>query len=142
MPSIQQICNTAADKSVSKRGVLYHLGTIYFLFGFTNVIYAMFIVTTLAKERGFPEPTQELLGCSGVSQFFSGPVSGSPSDKLGRNTGLILGFPLQMIAYLLIASELSGTFFTVDRSLRNSCLEHPFHHGRRGGRLCGSGKNG
>ena len=111
MPSIHQICNTADDKSVYKRGVLYHLGTIYFLFGFTYVIYATFIVTTLVKERGFPESVAgNFWAALGFLSLFSGPVFGSLSDKLGRNTGFIIVFSLQMIAYLLIASELSGIF--------------------------------
>ncbi len=111
MPSIQQICNTATDKSVYKRGVLYHLGSIYFLFGFTYVIYATFIVTTLVKERGFPESVAgNFWAVLGFLSLFSGPVFGSLSDKFGRKTGFVIVFFLQMIAYLLIASQLSGIF--------------------------------
>jgi MFS family permease len=111
MPSIQQICNTAAGKSVYKRGVLYHLGSIYFLFGFTYVIYATFIVTTLVKERGFPESVAgNFWAVLGFLSLFSGPVFGSLSDKFGRKTGFVIVFSLQMIAYLLIASQLSGIF--------------------------------
>ena len=37
------------DGSIYKMGIIYHLGAIYFLFGYTYVIYATFIVTTLVK---------------------------------------------------------------------------------------------
>jgi MFS family permease len=38
----------------------------------------------------------------------SGPVFGTLSDKLGRKTGLIIVFFLQMLSYLLVASKLPG----------------------------------
>lgn len=104
-------CKASADKSVYKLGILYHLGTIYFLFGYTYVIYATFIVTALVKERGFPESAAgQFWAVLGFLSLFSGPVFGSISDKLGRKAGFIIVFSLQMIAYLLIASGMTGIF--------------------------------
>jgi len=135
MPSIQQICNTATDKSVYKRGVLYHLGSIYFLFGFTYVIYATFIVTTLVKERGFPESVAgNFWAVLGFLSLFSGPVFGSLSDKFGRKTGFVIVFSLQMIAYLLIASQLSGIFLYLSVGLFGiAAWSIPSIMARRGG---------
>ena len=42
--------------------------------------------------------------------LFSGPVFGTLSDKLGRKTGLILVFTIQMFAYLLVALSLPVKF--------------------------------
>jgi MFS family permease len=98
-------------RSVYKKKSLYHLGAIYFLFGYTYVIYATFIVTTLVKERGFPEAVAgNFWSVLGFLSLFSGPVFGSLSDRLGRKAGFILVFSLQMASYLLIASGLSGAF--------------------------------
>jgi len=97
--------------NIYKRGVLYHLGIIYFLFGFTYVIYATFIVTTLVQERGFSEAVAgNFWSWVGFLSLFSGPVFGTLSDKLGRKAGLIIVFFLQMLAYILVATKLPGLF--------------------------------
>lgn len=99
------------ETSVYKRGIIYYLGAIYFLFGYTYVIYATFIVTTLVKERGFSEAVAgNFWALVGFLSLFSGPVFGSLSDRLGRKSGLMIVFFLQMISYLLVASGLSGVF--------------------------------
>jgi MFS family permease len=90
---------------------IYHLGAIYFLFGYTYVIYATFIVTTLVKERGMSETLAgDFWSVVGFLSLFSGPVFGSVSDKLGRKAGMVIVFSLQSLAYLLVASGLPGIF--------------------------------
>lgn len=97
--------------NIYKSSVIYHLGVIYFLFGYTYVIYATFIVTTLVKERGFPESVAgNFWAAVGLFSLLSGPVFGTLSDKLGRKTGLILVFLFQFISYLLVATKLPGLF--------------------------------
>jgi MFS family permease len=97
--------------SVYKKGIIYYLGAIYFLFGYTYVIYATFIVTTLVKERGFTESAAgNFWAWVGLLSLFSGPVFGTLSDRLGRKAGLMIVFFLQMLSYLLIASGLPGMF--------------------------------
>jgi hypothetical protein len=44
-----------AEVNIYRKGILYYPGAIYFLFGYTYVSYATFIVTTLVRKRGFPE---------------------------------------------------------------------------------------
>jgi MFS family permease len=90
---------------------IYHLGFIYFLFGFTYVIYATFIVTALVEERGFSETVAgNFWSWVGFLSLFSGPVFGTLSDKFGRKAGLITVFTVQMFAYLLVALSLPGIF--------------------------------
>ncbi len=97
--------------NIYRSPVIYHLGAIYFLFGFTYVIYATFIVTTLVKERGMSETAAgSFWSVVGFLSLFSGPVFGSISDKLGRKAGLMLVFSFQFLAYLLVASGLPGVF--------------------------------
>jgi MFS family permease len=93
------------------RKEIYHLGAIYFLFGYTYVIYATFIVTTLVQERGFSEAVAgNFWSWVGFLSLFSGPVFGTLSDRLGRKTGLIMVFSIQLCAYLLVALSLPGIF--------------------------------
>lgn len=99
------------DGNLYRMGITYHLGSIYFLFGYTYVIYATFIVTTLVKERGFSEGVAgNFWMWVGFLSLFSGPVFGTLSDRLSRKTGVIIVFSLQAISYLLIATRLPGLF--------------------------------
>ncbi len=98
-------------KSIYKNKTLYLLGAIYFLFGYTYVIYATFIVTTLVKERGFSEAIAgNFWSWVGLLSLFSGPVFGTLSDQLGRKKGLMIVFSLQTLAYLLVAAKLPPLF--------------------------------
>jgi MFS family permease len=94
-----------------RRAVLLHLGGIYFLFGFTYVIYATFIVTTLVQERGYSESfAGAFWAWVGFLSLLSGPVFGGLSDRLGRKVGLIVVFAFQGTAYLLVALPLPEAF--------------------------------
>lgn len=99
------------EENIYRKGIIYYLGAIYFLFGYTYVIYATFIVTTLVRERGFSE---SLAGnfwmWVGFLSLFSGPVFGSLSDRIGRNAGMMIVFFLQAVSYLLVATRLPGMF--------------------------------
>ena len=96
---------------VYRSRAIYHLAAIYFLFGYTYVIYATFIVTTLVKERGMSEALAgNFWSVVGFLSLFSGPVFGSLSDRLGRRAGMVVVFSVQFLAYLLVASGLPGIF--------------------------------
>ncbi|HET8564320.1 MAG TPA: MFS transporter [Candidatus Binatia bacterium] len=108
-----QVVSVAAGgaASIYKNKTLYLLGFIYFLFGFTYVIYATFIVTMLVKERGLSEAIAgNFWSWVGFLSLFSGPVFGTLSDRIGRKGGLMIVFALQMLAYLLIAANLPDLF--------------------------------
>lgn len=110
-PDTLGVANTTTHFSIYRSRALYHLGAIYFLFGYTYVIYATFIVTTLVKERGLSEAVAgNFWSVVGFLSLFSGPVFGSISDRLGRKAGLVIVFSIQCLAYLLVASGLPGNF--------------------------------
>jgi MFS family permease len=99
------------DRSIYRNRTLYLLGSIYFLFGYTYVIYATFIVTTLVKERGFSETIAgNFWSWVGFLSLFSGPIFGTLSDRVGRKAGLMIVFSFQMLAYLLVAAHLPPLF--------------------------------
>lgn len=91
--------------------IILHCAAIYFLFGFTYVIYATFIVTALVQEKGFSETVAgNFWSWVGLLSLFSGPVFGIFSDRFGRRPGLMLVFAIQAVAYLLIALDLPQIF--------------------------------
>jgi MFS family permease len=101
-------------ENIYRNKTLYLLGAVYFLFGYTYVIYATFIVTTLVKERGFSEAVAgNFWSWVGFLSLFSGPVFGTLSDRLGRKAGLMIVFSLQMLAYMLVAANLPPFFLYV-----------------------------
>lgn len=90
--------------------VILHCGAIYFIFGFTYVIYVTFIVTVLVQEYGFSEQVAGTFwSWVGFLSLFSGPVFGTLSDKLGRKAVLMTVFLIQTLAYLLVGLKLADT---------------------------------
>ncbi len=101
----------SAGLKVHRDFTLYHLGFIYFLFGFTYVIYATFLVTSLVRERGYTElAAGNLWAWIGFLSLLSGPVFGTLSDKAGRRAGLIAVFSFQALAYFLAGAGLPGMY--------------------------------
>ncbi len=110
-PAFAHPADDAKGPNIYRKGIIYYLGAIYFLFGYTYVIYATFIVTTLVRERGFSERAAgNFWMWVGFLSLFSGPVFGTLSDRLSRKAGLIIVFSLQAASYLLIATRLPGIF--------------------------------
>ncbi len=106
-PSFRQADET---RNISKKQII-HLGIIYLCFGFTYVIYATFIVTTMVNEHGFSEAVAgNFWAMVGLCSLFSGPVFGTLSDKIGRSTTLALVFAIQTVSYLLVAFPLPSFF--------------------------------
>ncbi len=103
---------------ILQRPLVLHLGCIYFLFGFSYVIYATFIVTTLIQEYGFTESVAGWFWIAiGLLSMLSGPLFGTLSDRLGRKTGMVLVFTLHTLAYLLAASGLSESILFLSIAL-------------------------
>ena len=104
--------NVHAQPPHARRSSIFlHCAAIYFLFGFTYVIYATFIVTTLIKEKGLSEAVAgNFWSWVGLLSLVSGPVFGSLSDRFGRRPALMLVFFIQSLAYILIALDLPPVF--------------------------------
>ena len=92
-------------------GLFLRLGTLYFLFGFTYVVYATFLVTTMVQERGLSESSAGTLwSWVGFFSLFSGPVFGTLSDRVGRRAGLMIVYSIQAMAFLLVGLPLGENF--------------------------------
>lgn len=100
---------TANQQRVFNRRIL-HCAAIYFLFGFSYVIYITFMVTSLVQERGMSETAAgELWSWVGLLSLGSGPLLGYFSDRYGRKRALMSVFAIQAASYMLVAMELPMT---------------------------------
>lgn len=91
--------------------LLVHLGAIYLAFGFTYVIYATFIVTTLVRNLGYDiAAAGRIWFWIGLISLGSGPLFGGLSDRIGRRWGLAVVLTLQSCAYLIVGSRLGGSW--------------------------------
>ncbi len=99
-----------SDRRFDKR-LFWRAAAIYFLFGFTYVIYATFYVSSLVQQRGFSESEAGLVwSWIGLLSLGSGPLFGALSDRLGRRAGLMLVFSIQALAYGSAAAFLPFPF--------------------------------
>lgn len=103
---------TSASASEKRlKPIFIHCAAIYFLFGFTYVIYTTFFVTSLVQERGFSEQEAGYLwSWVGFLSLVSGPLFGTLSDRFGRKAGLVTVFSIQAAAYTMAISSLPEPF--------------------------------
>lgn len=101
---------TGTETRIRRRDIA-QLGGLYFLFGYTYVIYATFIVTSLIQEHGFSEAQAgSFWSLVGGLSLLSGPVFGTLSDRIGRKYTLAMVFAIQTAAYLLVSRPLATPF--------------------------------
>jgi len=106
--------NSIAEKPfVTGKKTLFHLGGIYFCFGFSVVIYVTFVITSLINDYGVSEAVAGRFWVwFGLLGIFSGPIFGSLSDLVGRSRTLALVYSLQGVSLLLLAlSPFSGSIY-------------------------------
>jgi len=74
---------------VYRNPALMHLGLVYFMYGFTYIVYATFFAAYLVKEVGLTAAGSGLLWTlAGFLSIFSGLIWGGFSDFAGRKYGL------------------------------------------------------
>jgi len=85
------------------RGVWY-LGFVYFMYGFSYVIYATFFAAYLIKEMGLSRAhAGSLWALVGALSIFCGVIWGGISDLLGRKHGFALAYLTLATAYAIFA---------------------------------------
>ena len=91
--------------SVYASPALWHLGLIYFLFGFSYIIYSTFFSAALVGDKGLTQAAAgSLWAVVGVLSIFSGILWGAVSDYIGRKYALAVIFGLQAACYALMAA--------------------------------------
>lgn len=111
-PAVEEIPGEAP------RFFLLHVGTLFFLFCFTYVIYVTFIVTSAVQEMGFSQSKAGSLWIwIGFCALFSGPLFGTVADRFGRRAAVAGVFAVQTCAYLLAAAGLPGIWLWISATL-------------------------
>lgn len=98
---------------VFKSKPLWQLGGVYFLFGFSYIIYTTFFSAFLVKEASLSEQEAgQAFAVVGMLSIVSGFIWGTVSDRVGRRYGLSIVFVLQAaaIGLFVLASDSLGFF--------------------------------
>ena len=89
---------------VYKVGAVWYLGMVYFMYGFSYVIYMTFFKAYLLKEIKIDTiVASELFALVGGLSIFCGIIWGGISDRLGRGRGAALAYCTLTASYLLFA---------------------------------------
>ncbi len=94
----------SAFKDVVVEAELWKLGAVYFMFGFSYVIYLTFFVAYLTKEMGLSSISAgRIFAVLGIFSIFCGVIYGWISDVLGRRAGSIIAYLTLAFSYLIFA---------------------------------------
>jgi sugar phosphate permease len=98
---------------VYKYGLVWHLGIVYLIFGFSYVIYINFFATFLVKEMEWTHSEAgRLFTFLGFLSIFCGLLWGGISDVIGRKGGAALAYVALAISYGIFALFRSpGAFY-------------------------------
>ena len=89
-------------RGVYKKPAVWYLASIYFLFGFSYIIYTTFFAHYLIQEQAMAAKTAgSLWSFIGTVSLVSGFVWGSLSDRTGRRFALVCVFFLQGVSFTL-----------------------------------------
>lgn len=89
---------------VYKVGTVWYLGLVYFMYGFSYIIYMTFFAAYLIKEMGLsPAKAGGLWALVGGLSIFCGILWGGISDYLGRAKGSALAYLALSVSYLCFA---------------------------------------
>lgn len=105
----------SAFKSVVALSELWKLGGVYFMFGFSYVIYLTFFVAYLTKEMGLPPVSAgRIFAFLGILSIFCGVIFGWLSDVLGRRMGSIIAYLTLTLSFLIFAfwKDYSGYYLS------------------------------
>jgi len=91
---------------------MWVLGIVYFMFGFSYVIYMTFFAAYLTKEVGLSQSEAGgIWALLGALSMFCGVIWGGISDILGRKYGAALAYLTLAVSYLIFALIKSPTGF-------------------------------
>lgn len=108
---------------VLRESEIWKLGSVYFMFGVSYIIYVTFFVAYLGSESGLaPQRAGEIFAILGVCSIPSGVMWGWISDILGRRHGLMLAYSVLAVSYLVFALWRSTAGFYVSAVVFGLCM--------------------
>jgi MFS family permease len=103
---------------VVKERETWKLGVVYFMFGFSYIIYITFFVAYLTTEGALtPQKAGQIFAVLGLLSIVSGALWGWISDVLGRRIGSVLAYLFISLSFLIIAFWRSTAGFYVSSIL-------------------------
>jgi MFS family permease len=103
-PSGPRITLFSAFKNIVVQSEIWKLGGVYFMYGFSYIIYITFFVAYLTKEMQVPAVTAgRIFGILGILSIFCGIIYGWVSDMLGRRYGSMIAYLTLALSYLIFA---------------------------------------
>jgi sugar phosphate permease len=103
-PSPAKAAAPMSWSGIYKEGTIWYLGLVYFMYGFSYIIYMTFFAAYLIKEVGLsPAATGGLWALVGGLSIFCGVIWGGISDVLGRGMGSALAYLVLGLSYLIMA---------------------------------------
>jgi MFS family permease len=104
----------SAWSDVVREKEIWKLGIVYFMFGFSYIIYITFFVAYLGNEGALaPQKAGQIFAVLGLCSILSGAAWGWISDVLGRRFGSLLAYLTIALAFIIIALWRSPTGFYV-----------------------------
>jgi len=92
----------SAFRDVVVEREMWKLGGVYFMYGFSYIIYLTFFVAYLTKEmRVAPLAAGRIFGVLGIFSIFCGVVFGWVSDMVGRRYGSMIAYFTLALSYLV-----------------------------------------
>jgi MFS family permease len=83
---------------------IWKLGAVYFMFGFSYIIYLTFLIAYLTNEGGFaPKQAGEIFAVMGLVSLSGGVIWGWISDVVGRRYGFALAYLVLVFSYVILA---------------------------------------
>lgn len=81
---------------------IWKLGCVYFMYGFSYIIYLTFFMAYLTKEIGIPSiAAGRIFAFLGIISIFCGVIYGWISDILGRKHGSMIAYINLAISYII-----------------------------------------
>lgn len=104
----------SAFKDVIVESEIWKLGCVYFMYGFSYIIYLTFFVAFLTKEMGVtPVAAGRIFAVLGIFSIFCGVIYGWISDVLGRRYGSMIAYLTLALSYVIFAFWKDTTGFYV-----------------------------
>jgi nitrate/nitrite transporter NarK len=112
--SLSSILKTLCFIGHIRDSEIWKLGIVYFMFGFSYIIYITFFVAYLTTEGALtPQKAGQIFAVLGVLSILSGAVWGWISDVLGRRLGSLLAYLALALSFIIIALWRNTTGFYV-----------------------------
>ena len=106
----------SAWKGVTGEREIWKLGCVYFMNGFSYIIYVTFVVAYLSKEIGFtPKAAGQVFALLGFFTIFCGVIWGGISDIIGRRRAIMAAYVVLALANLLLLywNTITGVYASV-----------------------------